>query len=742
MRGKGSRGRRVAAVTSTAFLVIASSAIAALVGLPSDGSQVNDDIAAGINPGLSVSGEDPSNADVVGGVLNAGQPAVPWAIFGQQTAGEDQIFSRSFAAGAWTTRGNGTVGGRSSASPTFSGSLNFDQSQDGEAPAIDFAGAGRVVPWATWYENTSGTGFGGDQIFASRFDDTGDANQGKWIFEGQGRGSGGSGVQVPSLNIHTDRNAENPSIAGGSTVAGNAPAPWVTWEEADGSAGTTQIFTSKAVKPSAGPACPPDGVNAAKPGSLTGAVATFCWQQVGIERLASGQATPPNNTEDPSQDVDTTRNGVEPEIAFAGTNDTVPWVVWYENGNTSTTGPDALHNNEMVFAAKAVGPSSSTPPTGTVDGGFNWVAVGNGQQGILDDTAGAGGPCAADSTSEGDCSLNKNANSDAQDPRVAAGTMTAGAPTVPWVTWDENVGGVQQVFVSRLVGTGAAAHFELANNGAPISTGAGSSTRPAITFSGSTPYVTWRENTSGSADKLFVGHFVNASNPTFVLDQSEASLTPDATADVRSPISSSCTDNPFNADGAACQGGLLGAPFFVFTNGTNPRGLFADAYPETPSGGGGTSPGASETPVPGGAGSGTPATSLLSPSPSSVAPVNAKPKLTLTLLTKRLREAVKAGKLKVRVSVSEASSVSLIATVKTLEGRTATKRKQAQQAITIATAKTTFSRTLGGAVSLELNKAGLRLLSKAQHAQLSIVAVATDSTGDQGTAVLAKRLKR
>ncbi len=31
-------------------------------------------------------------------------------------------------------------------------------------------------------------------------------------------------------------------------------------------------------------------------------------------------------------------------------------------------------------------------------------------------------------------------------------------------------------------------------------------------------------------------------------------------------------------DGQACQGGALGTPFFLFTNGTSPRGLFADAY--------------------------------------------------------------------------------------------------------------------------------------------------------------------
>ena len=167
------RRARIAAASVVLALATAGSAAAALQALP-PGAQVNDDPAAGINPALSVSGEDPTNADVVGGALTAGGKAVPWAIFRQTETGgaHDQIFSRSFANGAWKTRGNGTVGGRSSAAPTFPGSLNFDQGQDGEAPAIDFAGAGRTVPWATWYENTTGTGFGAKNIFASRFDNT------------------------------------------------------------------------------------------------------------------------------------------------------------------------------------------------------------------------------------------------------------------------------------------------------------------------------------------------------------------------------------------------------------------------------------------------------------------------------------------------------------------------------------------------------------------------------------------
>src|ERR1700754_1606207 len=106
---------RVALAGTVAVLASAGSAMA-LQGLP-PGAQVNDDAAAGINPALSVSGEEPTNADVVGGALTATGKAVPWAVF-RQTQSEgapDQIFSRSFANGAWKTRGNGTVGGRSSA---------------------------------------------------------------------------------------------------------------------------------------------------------------------------------------------------------------------------------------------------------------------------------------------------------------------------------------------------------------------------------------------------------------------------------------------------------------------------------------------------------------------------------------------------------------------------------------------------------------------------------------------------
>ena len=117
------KSRQIRMGAAGALIAIAAAASAAAFQALPPGSQVNDDRVAGIDRTLGVSGEDPTNADVVGGALTAGKPAVPWATFRQLTTGADQIFARSFAGGVWTTRGNGTVGGRSSASPTFGGSL-------------------------------------------------------------------------------------------------------------------------------------------------------------------------------------------------------------------------------------------------------------------------------------------------------------------------------------------------------------------------------------------------------------------------------------------------------------------------------------------------------------------------------------------------------------------------------------------------------------------------------------------
>ena len=100
MHRRKARLGRVTLAVATAALAAAGLA-AAFQALPL-GGQVNDDLVAGINKNLNVSGEDPANADVVGGALVAGKPTVPWSIFRQQEDGtsqpDDQIFSRSFAS--------------------------------------------------------------------------------------------------------------------------------------------------------------------------------------------------------------------------------------------------------------------------------------------------------------------------------------------------------------------------------------------------------------------------------------------------------------------------------------------------------------------------------------------------------------------------------------------------------------------------------------------------------------------
>ena len=302
-------------------------------------------------------------------------------------------------------------------------SLNIDPTEEAEAPSIDFAGAGRTVPWVAWYEPSAASGWP-TNIFASRFN----AAANVWLPSGQGRGP----LHLPSLNIHTLRTAENPSVAGGAAVAGNDPVPWVTWEENDGVAndGTTlrQIFVAKALKQAVpGTACP---VGTKPTGGID--VNGFCWQQVGLDRLnPSGPV--PSDSGDPTLNIDPTRSGVEPDIAFTGPNDTVAWVVWYEEDPTQI---DGLRSNDMVFAAKIVADA-------TADGGFHWLAVGNGTAGQTNvlDTSGAHGfgNCAESQDAEDACTLNAIARRDAENPRVAAGTLKPGGATVPWVVWQEDL---------------------------------------------------------------------------------------------------------------------------------------------------------------------------------------------------------------------------------------------------------------------------------------------------------------
>jgi hypothetical protein len=572
------RATRLGVAVLSAALALAGAAYGSFEGLPTPASQINNDPPS-IDPTQKV-----GLADLTTGSVIAGNARVPWVAFSQPVSGSgDQIFVRAFKGGAWHTEG-------------FPQSLNEDASQNASAPSIDFTGPGRSVPWVAWAEPS--TKFSSaTEIFASRFTANASAqNGGQWIHEGQ-QVTG----TAPSLNINTNRDAADPSLFGGTTMAGNNPAPWVTWQEAGNGntvaptglatlnkvAGnsTFQIFVSHAVQATAG-TCPAG----TKPAHGT-SVGIFCFQQVGIDRIPG-----PASGNDPSLNVDPTRDGIQGDIAFTGANDSVPWVVWYENSDNGKV-TNGLLNADLVFAARGV------PDPTNGDGRFHWQVVGLGTAGktatddVLDGGQSAHGPlgeCAQTQANELACSLDADQTlsdaaaltdgNGAENPTVAAGTMAPGHPTTPWIAWDESNtnGGLHSVFVARLDSAGD--HFDMLNNGQPISNSALNSTRPDIVFSHNTPYVSWREQLSPTKALTFVGHFDGpAANPVFHLDTTAGiDTTPtvssdDDQTDVRSPIASTCPADPFTNDGSACQGGATGTPLLALSDGT-PRALFAQAY--------------------------------------------------------------------------------------------------------------------------------------------------------------------
>ncbi len=159
------------------------------------------------------------------------------------------------------------------------------------------------------------------------------------------------GVEVPSVNIHTNQDAENPSVAGGSAVDPTKPGPWITWQETDTApvAGKNQIFTVRPVGPASTQL-------QRRPAGRASRWAPTCRRSAASAGSRSGLRRVGANTADPSLNVDPTRDGIEPDIAFTGSNDSVPWVVWYETGPTRLNG---LHANEMVFAAKGISDGGS-----------------------------------------------------------------------------------------------------------------------------------------------------------------------------------------------------------------------------------------------------------------------------------------------------------------------------------------------------------------------------------------------
>jgi hypothetical protein len=152
------------------------------------------------------------------------------------------------------------------------------------------------------------------------------------------------------------------------------------------------------------------------------------------------------------------------------------------------------------------------------------------------------------------------------------------------VVWEEQTGnGTRAIFVARLVGGD---HFELFHPGQNISNRANNASRPDITFAGNVPYISWQEDVGGRL-LTFVGHFEGGEAvPRFKHDTPDgiaaSAFGPNVANPLRAPISSGCTANPFNADGATCQGGAVGTPFLLYAAGApGAQHLFAQAFAPT-----------------------------------------------------------------------------------------------------------------------------------------------------------------
>ena len=305
------------------------------------------------------------------------------------------------------------------------GVLNRSLANPAGEPSLDFAGDQRDQPWVAWRERVDGV----DLLNAANFNGT------NWNL-------------TPLLNRDTTRAANQPTLTAGAIISGAPLLPWVTWVESRATAGGTtgQIFVSRAE---------PD--NRVQGG--------FRWQAVGD-----------------ALNFDPARTGNQPDLAFGGAGETVPWVAWTETGGERVS---------RIFASRFV------------DG--SWVRIGR--------QANWG-------TNEVACALNLNAGQPAADVRIATGRLPGETIATPWIVFTEaGTDGTAQIRVMRLdrgvadnpsddrfVPVGGSVNAQcLAGVDRPGQRGA----TPDITFVGNVPHVSWIEE-SGGQQLLQLCHLADA----------------------------------------------------------------------------------------------------------------------------------------------------------------------------------------------------------------------------------------
>lgn len=295
------------------------------------------------------------------------------------------------------------------------GILNRGSANVAVNPSLTFAGADGATPWVAWRETVDNL-----QLLNAAFF------------------NGSSWTLTPLLNRDTAHNADEPVITAGAVVSGAVALPWVAWIESV-TTGVSQVVVSRA-----------EADGAAQGG--------FRWQAVGD-----------------ALNIDPQRQGQRPDLTFAGSGHTIPWVVWTESGADRAS---------RVFAKRFVGNT--------------WQAVGRQEN------------CG---TTEAACTLNNDGGQNAQMAQLTAGSLpTEGQPS-PWIVFAEAAGSGSEIRVLRLdsgdlndptddrfVPVGGAVNTQCLGNAG--STGQ-NGLLPDIVFVGNVPHVAWVEP-QGGRDVLYV----------------------------------------------------------------------------------------------------------------------------------------------------------------------------------------------------------------------------------------------
>lgn len=202
----------------------------------------------GNEPSLNIhTDKDAANPILIGASTDPTNPPAPWVCWQEDSAQNNTIaifvargVAESSALGGFRWEPVGLNRGGTAQDPEPNLNVNVGHG-DGEDCWITFAGENNTVPWVVWQERT---GAEPGRILVSRAvaDNTPGAGGFRW--ESVPNCPGETDTSGCALNVNPTRNATDPFMTAGTTVAGQAAAPWITWTEV-GPTGKNQVFVDR-----------------------------------------------------------------------------------------------------------------------------------------------------------------------------------------------------------------------------------------------------------------------------------------------------------------------------------------------------------------------------------------------------------------------------------------------------------------------------------------------------------------